>query len=212
MKKHLAFLLALLMALSLVSCGAGEKETDGEPTTPPATDGSGAPADDAEKEESEAVTPPETDGSDAVDTEIEDNMDGFGVLDTEEVKPIQGNIVFYCAVQAYEEIEDMQELEEAVLYMQNHAVHKNASVSVWLCEDEEHKSNTEEYYATLYENASEVLSELMYTNIYPNPRAPFVGMSIPYTSLSAQTLVQVAQNELIAMVIVSDPIEDVPMG
>ena len=129
-----------------------------------------------------------------------------------EVKPIQGNIVFYCAVQAYEEIEDMQELEEAVLYMQNHAVHKNASVSVWLCEDEEHKSNTEEYYATLYENASEVLSELMYTNIYPNPRAPFVGMSIPYTSLSAQTLVQVAQNELIAMVIVSDPIEDVPMG
>jgi hypothetical protein len=42
MKKHLAFLLALLMALSLVSCGAGEKETDGEPTTPPETDGSSA--------------------------------------------------------------------------------------------------------------------------------------------------------------------------
>ena len=38
MKKLLAFILALLMALSLVSCGVGEKETDGEPTTPPATD------------------------------------------------------------------------------------------------------------------------------------------------------------------------------
>ena len=42
MKKLLAFILALLMALSLVSCGVGEKETDGEPTTPPATDGSSA--------------------------------------------------------------------------------------------------------------------------------------------------------------------------
>ena len=46
MKKHLAFLLAFLMALSLVSCGAGEKETDGD-VPPPEADGSGAPADDA---------------------------------------------------------------------------------------------------------------------------------------------------------------------
>ena len=33
MKQYLVFLLALLMALSLVSCGAGEKETDGDAAT-----------------------------------------------------------------------------------------------------------------------------------------------------------------------------------
>ena len=46
MKKYLICLLAMLMALSLVSCGAGEKETDGD-VPPPEADGSGAPADDA---------------------------------------------------------------------------------------------------------------------------------------------------------------------
>ena len=50
MKKYLVFLLALLMALSLVSCGVGEKETAGEPTTPPATNGT------AEVGENEADT------------------------------------------------------------------------------------------------------------------------------------------------------------
>ena len=51
MKKHLAFLLALLIALSLVSCGAGEKETDGKFDPPPATDGSVNAGHDGETED-----------------------------------------------------------------------------------------------------------------------------------------------------------------
>ena len=55
MKKLLAFLLALLMALSIVSCGAGEKETDGDAATPPATDGSEDPSDSNSKENTEGT-------------------------------------------------------------------------------------------------------------------------------------------------------------
>ena len=83
MKKLLAFVLALLMALSLAACGAGEKETDGDAATPPATDGSDYLTDDAEKEDSEAVTPPETDGSSAVIGE-NDKSDDVGADESQD--------------------------------------------------------------------------------------------------------------------------------
>ena len=122
-------------------------------------------------------------------------------------REIAGNIVFYCGVPEYEKIKDTEMLESAVLYMQENPSDKSAHVSVWLCEDTEQKSNTKEYYAALYENALGVLSELMYTDIYPNEYAPFASMAIPYSALSAQTLAKVAENDLIAMVIVSYPLE-----
>ena len=55
MKKPLAFVLALLMALSLAACGAGEKETDGDAATPPAVDGSEDPNDSNSKENTEGT-------------------------------------------------------------------------------------------------------------------------------------------------------------
>ena len=55
MKKLLAFLLALLIAFSLAACGAGEKETDGDAATPPATDGSEDPNDSNSKENTEGT-------------------------------------------------------------------------------------------------------------------------------------------------------------
>ncbi|MBE6638225.1 MAG: hypothetical protein E7616_02045 [Ruminococcaceae bacterium] len=122
-------------------------------------------------------------------------------------REVAGNIVFYCDVPEYEKIKDAEMLENAVLHMQQNPRKKAASVSVWLCEDAENKSNTKEYYATLYENASEVLSALMYTDIHPNEYAPFVSMTIPYSALLPQTILEVAENELIAMVIVSYPLE-----
>ena len=73
MKKHLAFLLALLMALSLVSCGAGEKETDGEPAPPPEADGSDVSMDDTQEEndasDGKSDPPPATDGSGPAQTD-----------------------------------------------------------------------------------------------------------------------------------------------
>ena len=79
MKNFLAFVLALLMALSLAACGAGEKETDGDAATPPATDGSEVLTNDVEQEKAEddSVLPPADDGSeDPNDSNSKENTEG----------------------------------------------------------------------------------------------------------------------------------------
>ena len=113
MKKHFAFLLALLMALSLAACGAGEKETDGDAATPPATDGSEALTDDAEKEDSEAVTPPKSDGSENLTDE--DPNSGIPV-------PFVAEDFLYLCV----------ELEHQILYSKAYANH---AFVIRSCED-----------------------------------------------------------------------------
>lgn len=120
-----------------------------------------------------------------------------------EPRKISGKIVFYCDMPAYEDIKDMRKLENAVEYIQKHAKHEEADVSVWL--HEEYEGNTKEYFSALYENAADVLTALPYTDIYPNEYAAFVSMSVPYSQLSEQVLAEVAENELISMLIVSHP-------
>ena len=113
MKRMIVLLLTVVMIFSLAACGAGEKETDGDAATPPATDGSEALTDDAEKEDSEAVTPPKSDGSENLTDE--DPNSGIPV-------PFVAEDFLYLCV----------ELEHQILYGKAYANH---AFVIRSCED-----------------------------------------------------------------------------